>query len=286
MHRRRIPGVLALMTALLAVWGLLHFYQGNTAARDSLTITALSVGKADALIIRQADWVMLIDAGEEEDGEKVVGALQREGIEKIDLFLVTHFDKDHVGGAARVMEEMEVSSVFLPDYEGDRPEYQSFLEALRGHPDVRRIKEPLELPAGGMRMTVWPAKDPRTILDTEDEWDNDLSLVTSLRYGSRGFLLTGDIEKERIRQMLSSDTDWSHDWIKMPHHGRYQKALGDLLDAVEPEAAVICCSDKNPAEKKTLALLQEKGIPVWDTRDQAVVTVCDGETITIKYAEL
>lgn len=106
--------------------------------------------------------------------------------------------------------------------------------------------------------------------------------MTSIRYRGKGFLLTGDIEKERIRQMLSGNVDWNHDWIKMPHHGRYQKALEDLLNAVSPEAAVICCSNKNPAEEKTLSLLEEKGIPVWDTRDRNVVTICDGEHITVK----
>lgn len=286
MHKRQTCMILSLMALLLVLWALLRFWQGNTAAGDPLTVTALSVGKADALIIRQADQVILIDAGEEEDGERVVQALLKDGVEKIDLFLVTHFDKDHVGGAARVLREMEVSCVLLPDYEGDRPEYFAFQEELKEHPDVQRVDTPLCLSLGDLQVSVYPAEDPQTIFHTEDEWDNDLSLVTSIRYGSRGFLLTGDIEEERIRQMLSSDTDWNHDWIKMPHHGRYQSTLAAFLDAVSPKAAVICCSNKKPAEEETLALLKEKGIPVWDTKDQAVVTMCDGETITVKYMEL
>lgn len=284
MHRGRLPGVLALMAALLLLWlGVRTFDTLDTQSEDALVITALSVGKADALIVRQGEQVLLIDAGEEDDGDDIVRFLRDRGIEQIDLFLITHFDKDHVGGAAQVADQMEVSAVLMPDYEGDRPEYRKFLEVLRGHPDVRRVRTPVELLSlGALEVTVYPAACPQTIRDTEEEYDNDLSLVTSIRYRDKSFLLTGDIEEERIGQMLREDVDWKHDWIKMPHHGRYQKALEDLLDAVSPEAAVICCSDKNPAEEKTLSLLQEKGISVWDTRDRNVVTVCDGEHIKIK----
>ena len=133
-----------------------------------------------------------------------------------------------------------------------------------------------------MQITVYPAEDPAEIQNAEDEYDNDMSLVTSITYGSRKFLFTGDIEKSRIRQMLASDVDWSHDWIKMPHHGRYQKALEDLLEAVAPSGAVICCSEKNPAEEETRKLLEELQIQVWDTADRTVVTVCDGEQVTVR----
>ena len=81
--------------------------------------------------------------------------------------------------------------------------------------------------------------------------------------------------------MLDTEVDWTHDWIKMPHHGRYQKALQDLLEAVQPSWAVICCSEEEPTEDKTLELLAEEGVSVWDTSEQAVVTGCDGSKISV-----
>lgn len=144
------------------------------------------------------------------------------------------------------------------------------------------MTEPLSEAAGEMRLTVYPAEDPAGILGSAEEYDNDMSLVMSLRYKERSFLLTGDIEKRRIEQMLSSDTDWRHDWIKMPHHGRYEDALSDLMKAVSPEYAVICCSEKHPADEETRELLQEAGTEVYDTREQAVVTWCDGKDIIIR----
>lgn len=279
-NRRRLAKVLALVLVLLALWAFAKQFQGaGPAEEDVLTITALSVGKADALIIQNGEHTFLIDAGEQDDGEKIVRELRDRGVSRIDLFLVTHFDKDHVGGAAYVMEQMETALVVMPDYDGDRPEYAKFLESLQGHPDVRRLTEPFQETEGALQITVYPAEDPQEIRDTQEEYDNDMSLVASLCYGDRKFLLTGDIEKTRIRQMLASGTDWRHDWIKMPHHGRWQKALEELLEAVSPQWAVICCSDRHPAEEKTLSLLERAGVNVRDTAGQAVVTWSDGKSI-------
>jgi len=136
---------------------------------------------------------------------------------------------------------------------------------------------------GRLDWTVYPAEAPGLIQDTAEEYDNDMSLVADISYGMKSFLLTGDIEKKRIAQMLSSDVDWKHDWIKMPHHGRYQKALDELMEHVEPSWAVICCSEKKPAEDKTLKLLEKRQISVWDTSKYSVVTMCDGETIEVRY---
>ena len=284
MHRRQWAGVLALMLALLVIWmGVRWLSLSDNDEDGNLTITALSVGKADAMIIQESDQVLLLDTGELDDGEKVVRELEDRGVDQIDQLLITHFDKDHVGGAVYVMEHMEVVSVVLPDYEGDREEYQQFLAGLEDHPDVRRLTEPLEETLGNMQISIYPAEDAEEIQNTEEEYDNDMSLVTSISYGNKRFLFTGDIEKTRIRQMLAADVDWRHDWIKMPHHGRYQKALDDLLEAVRPSKAVICSSTKNPAEEKTLELLEKWQIQVWDTAEQAVVTVCDGENVTIRY---
>ncbi|MDO4261723.1 MAG: MBL fold metallo-hydrolase [Eubacteriales bacterium] len=280
MERKRLLAVAALLALLLGFWILAGRLSREQEERQ-MTITAMSVGKADALIVETADCAVLIDAGEEDDGEKIVSELRDRGVERLDLMVVTHFDKDHVGGAAQVLEEIGAETVLMPDYEGDRPEYGAFLRALEGHEDARRVSGEDELTLGGMEFTVYGAGDSLPAADPGEEDDNDRSLVISLRYGESGFLFTGDVEEARIAQMLDSGTDWAHDWIKMPHHGRYKENLPELLEAVKPSWAVICCSEKHPAQEETLALLEAEGIPVWDTSEGAVTTVCDGSSIEV-----
>ncbi len=268
-----------LVAALAGIWILAGTKTSQESVEAELTITAFAVGKADAVLLQTSDAAALVDTGEESDGEFLVQELKERGVEHLDLLLVTHFDKDHVGSAAYIVENMDVEAVLMPDYEGTRPEYEAFLESLEGHPDVTRLTQVIQLKTGSLSWTVYPAEDVEEILDTDGEYDNDLSLVASVSYGEKKFLLTGDIEKTRIAQMLDSGVDWRHDWIKMPHHGRYQKALKELLDAVQPQTAVICCSEEEYAEDKTLELLKGREIETWDTSTGAVVTVCDGEQI-------
>ena len=281
MGKKQYVGAAALIALLMFIWILTQGLSGGR-LKDGFTVTAFPVGKADALLLQEEGTAILIDTGYEENGEYLLGELRRRGIESLDLLMITHFDKDHVGAASCIVEQMEVDAVWMPAYEGDREEYTRLLESLEDHPGVRRLTEPVSGQFGGLAITVYPAENPQEIQDTDGEYDNDMSLVASVVYGECSFLFTGDIEKTRIRQMLETDTDWRHDWIKMPHHGRYQKALKDLIEAVQPSRAVICCSEEEAAEDKTLELLEEEGIAFWDTSENTVVTECDGSRIQVR----
>ncbi len=289
MEKKRIIAVGILLAALVAVWlGIRQFAGSDEIKNPVLTITALPVGKADALILKTDDWAAMIDTGEERDGSYIRETLEAAGIDHLNLLLITHFDKDHVGSAAELLETVGADQVLMPDYEGTRPEYAVFLSALEAHPEtkVQRITgtETLEIPAGSVNtsLTIYAAEDPAEIQDTDGEYDNDMSLVAKVICGEKKFLFTGDIEKTRIAQMLDSGEDWTADWIKMPHHGRYQKKVEKLLEAVNPFYAVICDGDDQEAEEETLDALKKRQIKEWETADGTVVTVTDGKNIKVR----
>ena len=289
MEKKRIIAVGILLAALIAVWlGIRQFAGSDEIKNPALTITALPVGKADALILKTDSWAAMIDTGEERDGSYIRETLEAAGIDHLNLLLVTHFDKDHVGSAAELLETVGADQVLMPDYEGTRPEYVAFLSALEAHPEteVQRITgtETLEIPAGSVNtsLTIYAADDPAEIQDTDGEYDNDMSLVAKVTCGEKKFLFTGDIEKTRIAQMLDSGDDWKADWIKMPHHGRYQKKVEKLLEAVNPFYAVICDGEDQPAEEETLDALKKRQIKEWETADGTVVTITDGKNIKVR----
>ena len=289
MEKKRIIAVGILLAALTAVWlGIRQFAGSDEIKNPALTITALSVGKADALILKTDDWAAMIDTGEEKDGSYIRETLEAAGIDHLNLLLITHFDKDHVGGAAELLETVGADQVLMPDYEGTRPEYAAFLSALEAHPEteVQRVigTEVLEIPAGAVTtsFTVYAAENPAEIQNTGGEYDNDMSLVAKVICGEKKFLFTGDIEKTRIAQMLDSGEDWTADWIKMPHHGRYQKKVEKLLEAVNPFYAVICDGEDQIAEEETLDALKKRQIKEWETADGTVVTMTDGKNIKVR----
>ena len=245
---------------------------------DALTVTLLSVGKADAIVLQCSGQTMILDTGETDDGRKLLKYLDEQEIDRVDVLIITHFDKDHVGGAALLTEKMPPERVLLPDYESERPEYLSFLQALAaGGIEPERLQAAERFSLGGAEVLVEP---PPAFL--EDVGDNDRSLITTVCFGEKRLVFMGDSEKLRIRQWLNNSRPQSCDFLKLPHHGDYDKALPELLAVLRPRFAAICDSDKNPAEEKTLEALSELGVRVCRTAEGTVRIVCDGKSIRVE----
>ena len=68
-------------------------------SETSLTITALKGGAADSFVLKTPNHTVIIDTGLDKNGDELVESLKEQGITMIDELIITHFDKDHVGGA-------------------------------------------------------------------------------------------------------------------------------------------------------------------------------------------
>ena len=117
---------------LLLIGGVLIFsnHEQSRGDLDPLKVTILKVGKADAIVVQTEEKTMVIDAGEEEDGEELELFLKQQYVSCIDTLIITHFDQDHVGGADTLVENLEIGQVLLPDYEGSNTEYMDFMTEL------------------------------------------------------------------------------------------------------------------------------------------------------------
>ena len=267
---------LALLTGLLSGCG----GGGQSAPVEPLTATILSVGKADAIVLRCGEATMVIDAGETDDGKTLVNFLAWQGIERVDVLLITHFDRDHVGGAARLVKKLEVGRVLLPGYEGQNEESEAFMAQLESAGITpERVAKKLRFSLGDAEVLVEPpASWPAEV--TADGMDNDLSLITTVTHGSQRLLFAGDAEKTRLLEWLKGSPE-PCGFVKMPHHGVYNKALPELIQAMKPQFAAICDSDKNPAEQRTLALLEREGVETYETKDGEIVVTSDGRSLSV-----
>lgn len=227
------------------------------------------IGKADAILILSAEGTVLIDAGEEEDAAEILGLLAKRRIPRIDVMIITHFDKDHVGGADGMLRGIEVGAVYDAAYESDKKEYAPYVQALEEAGVPRhRVTEAASVTVGSVRMTILP-----TALDTDD--DNERSLVISMTDGRSTFLFAADATGARIEELLDAGIG-PHDVLKMPHHGRYTDSLAQLVDAARPAVAVITDSSKNPADQETLAMLAARGVKTLTTKDGDII-ITSGE---------
>jgi competence protein ComEC len=90
--------------------------QPPPASGKELRVHVLDVGQGDAILIVGPEKVVLIDAGDEKNGKKVVEALRLKGIQQIDYFIATHAHPDHIGGAPDVFAAFKVGTVLHNDF--------------------------------------------------------------------------------------------------------------------------------------------------------------------------
>jgi len=80
-------------------------------------VTALDVGQGLAVVVRTSTRTLLYDAGpaygpEADSGGRVVVPLLRgQGIDSLDMMVLSHEDLDHLGGALTVLETFEVRAL-------------------------------------------------------------------------------------------------------------------------------------------------------------------------------
>ncbi len=280
-HKRKIIGacMMLVMTVSLCSCGTQPTTESKSeapSAENEFNISILKVGQADAIILKTANHTAVIDCGEEDDGAEVVKHLTESGTDTIDYLFVTHFDKDHVGGASEVLDNFEASEIIMPDYVGTSDEYETFTGTLNEKnitPTLLTSETSFTL--DDVLFEVYPPQK-----NDYKEPDNDHSLVISVTHGENKFMFAGDAEKDRLAE-LSKQLDLDHDFLKMPHHGNYNSGTTAFLKGVTPTYTVICDSDKNPAEEPCVKALETIGSEIYHTRDGDVNIISDGKTITL-----
>lgn len=250
----------------------------ETAAEEAadLEVHFFDAGKADAILLTTGGGAVLIDAGEKGFGKTILAYLEEKGVAKLDYLIVTHFDQDHVGGAAKVINNIEVGTVLQSNRPKDSEEYEKYVKALHNAGiEPVTVRESFAFRLDGVSYTV----DPPRQSDYSSDSSNNSSLIVSVQNGEHRFLLAGDAQTERLSEFLDGNQS-TYDVLKVPHHGKDEPLLEALLASTKPSCAVITSSDEEPESAATVEALERSGVEVLLTRRGAVTFRSDGTTLS------
>lgn len=90
---------------------------------SKLNIFYFYVGEADCTLIMNKGQVMLIDAGNDSDGELIVQFLKKIGVPRIDYLIGTHSDDDHIGGMKDIANNFPIGKLYIPAKESENKSY-------------------------------------------------------------------------------------------------------------------------------------------------------------------
>jgi len=256
--------------------------EGSTSesVNKKLKVHFIDVGQADSILIQTPDGKsMLIDAGNNADGQAVVSYLKGQGVSKIDILVGTHPHEDHIGGMDNVINSFEIGQIYMPKVSHTTKTYEDVLTAIsRKGLKITSPTPGSTFSLGEVRFTIL-APNSSTYEDM-----NDYSIVLKMEYGNTSFLFTGDAEQVSENEIIAKGYNLKADVLKVGHHGSSSSTSQAFLDKVSPKYAVIMVgSDNNYGHphKETMDKLEAKGIPVYRTDENGtIVATSDGNNIT------
>lgn len=253
----------------------------NPSKNAVIEVHFLDVGQADSILIKTPDGKsMLIDAGNNADGQAVVSYIKSQDISKIDILVGSHPHEDHIGGMDNVINSFDIGQIYMPRISHTTQTYEDVLTAIKN----KGLK--VTAPTAGTSFNIGEAKC--TILaPTSEKYDdiNNYSIVIRLQYGNTSFLFAGDAEEISEREMINKGFDLSADVLKIGHHGSSSSTSPDFLKKVSPKYAVISVGPENDyghPSAEVMNRLKNANIPVYRT-DESGTVICTSDGESIKF---
>lgn len=256
--------------------------EGSLQTEAGLTVHYLDVEKCNCVLAESADGhFMLIDAGSNDEAheDRIISYLAQQGVEKLDYLVITHPHRDHIYAVPEIVQNFSVEQVLMGSFDPAIVDTRIFdwvneVFVEKEIPVIRpALGDTYEL--GNAAFTII-ANDDSSF--TAAEQLNDCSMGLILTDGLHRFLFYGDGEEEMEAKLLQSGVDLQCDVLMTAHHGSNSSSCAEILDAIQPEIAVIPCGidgdgkAKKPS-KKVLKRLEERGIAVYRSDENGTVVV-------------
>ena len=249
----------------------------STSTSSNLEAYFIDVGQADSILIKNNNEAMLIDAGNNEDGEDVVKFIKEKGINKLNYVVGTHPHEDHIGGLDDVINsDIEIENILMSKIQTNTKTFEDVLDAISNK--GLKITEPKK----GDTFQIGEASCEIMTDSIINEKNLNLSSITiRLQFGNNSMLLMGDseVENEKTRTWPKTDV------LKVGHHGSLTSSSEEFLNEVQPQYAIIMVGKNNSyklPKQEILDRLNKRNIKIHRTDEEGTIElIMNGNEILI-----
>ena len=258
-------GKIIILILIIALLIFVIYRNKNISSDYNFKIYFFNAGKADAILISKNNKYIMIDTGEESLSNNILRYFKNNNITKLEYLIITHFDKDHVGSASSIIENIEVGEVLQSNYPKESEYYTNYLNSLSKKSITPiTVIDKYELSLEDVNIVV---TGPNKTYENSES--NNSSLIVSINNGNNKFLFMGDSENARIKDFTNSNTE-TYDFLKIPYHGNYLKRLDSLLENTNPKYGIMTCSYAEGCEDETLEILDKYNVKYYMTKNGSI----------------
>ena len=248
-----------------------------TIPEGDLIVEFIDVGQADCIFLSSNGHNALIDAGNEEDGPKLIEYFNNLGIKDFDFVIGTHPHEDHIGGLDDIINNFNIHNVYLPNATTTTKTFSNLLDAIENN----NLK--INIPKENETINLGEASLNFIYSGTNKDDLNSTSIITKLTFGKYKFLFTGDTTSEIEKQILDKDIDV--DILKVAHHGSEYSTSSAFLKVATPTYAIISVGKDNsynhPSDK-TINRIKKYTNNIYQTKDLGtIIFAIDKEELKI-----
>lgn len=236
---------------------------------EDFRCTVLDVGQGQCILLQSNGRTVMVDCGGDDDAaaaDTAAAQLANMGIRKLDGLIITHYDRDHAGGARHLMTRIWVDTLYLPDAsDGGALEVD-----LRNAPHGRTITVENDM------LLTWQETKLQIFAPESGKSGNESSLCVLFQKEKCDILITGDLDTQGEMQLLASRPLPDLEYLVAGHHGADSSTGVRLLEATKPDMVLISVGADNRyghPHQKTLMLLQQWQIPVRRTDKEGTITI-------------
>ena len=243
---------------------------------DVAKVEYIDVGQADAILIENNKKYMLIDAGNNEDGDLLVNYFKDKNITDFEYVVATHPHEDHIGGMDNIIKNFNIKNYYMPDCYTTTKTFEELLDAL----EEKNLS--FETPDIDSEFLLGDALFKVLYTGTDKRDLNNTSIVLRMTYKDVSFMFTGDATNTTEKKIIAKDLQ--SDVLKVGHHGSQYSTSDEFLDKVNPKYAIISVGTGNVYDHpKDITLNKLKGIEVHRTDKEGTIRVIsDGKNIDIE----
>ena len=242
MKKKRVALTAMLMCIGLCLSLILSWIETNL---DDTRVTVMDVGQGQSILLQGSGETFLVDCGGDSDSlsaDMVAETLLGHGIFRLDGIIITHYDRDHVGGILNLLTRISADVIYLPVLADETGAGERIKQSASGQCVL--VDHDMILTFGSHKLTMFAPED--------EKLENECSLCVLFQDEKCDILITGDRGFLGERLLIERFELPELELLIAGHHGSKYATGEVLLGKTKPKNVIISVGENSyghPAEE-------------------------------------